>query len=191
MSGVTRADICVIACAEAWRGDGEIVASPIGTIPMLAVRLAASTFEPDLVYSDGDALALAEPIAVNARVIAATNQNLSKMVKEKKFREDLFYRLNVVPLEIPPLQFRRIEDRSAGGVGLARGRAIGILERGLVLTLILFGDYASVGFLMAAKALLRFKSIEDPERAEYLLIGTLASLSLAVLGAVGIRLLLV
>jgi hypothetical protein len=67
MSGdVTRADICVVACAEAWRGDGEIVASPIGTIPVLAVRLAASTFEPDLVYSDGDALALAEPIAVNA-----------------------------------------------------------------------------------------------------------------------------
>ncbi|MBV8692507.1 MAG: CoA-transferase [Actinobacteria bacterium] len=66
MSEATRADICVVACAEAWRGDGEIVASPIGTIPMIAVRLAASTFEPDLVYSDGDALALAEPIAVNA-----------------------------------------------------------------------------------------------------------------------------
>ena len=62
----TRADVCVVACAEAWRGEGEIVASPIGTIPMLAVRLAASTFEPDLVYSDGDALALAEPIPVNA-----------------------------------------------------------------------------------------------------------------------------
>ena len=66
MSDASRADICVVACAEAWRGDGEIVASPIGTIPMIAVRLAASTFEPDLVYSDGDALALAEPITVNA-----------------------------------------------------------------------------------------------------------------------------
>ena len=66
MSDVTRAEVCVVACAEAWRGDGEIVASPIGTIPVIAVRLAASTFEPDLVYSDGDALALAEPIAVNA-----------------------------------------------------------------------------------------------------------------------------
>ena len=60
------ADVCVVACAEAWRGDGEIVASPIGTIPMMGVRLAASTFEPDLVYTDGDALALAEPIPVNA-----------------------------------------------------------------------------------------------------------------------------
>jgi hypothetical protein len=48
VSDVTRAEICVVACAEAWRGDGEIVASPIGVIPMIAVRLAASTFEPDL-----------------------------------------------------------------------------------------------------------------------------------------------
>ena len=66
MSDVTRAEICVVACAEAWRGDGEIVASPIGTIPMIAVRLAASTFEPDLLYTDGDALLLAEPIPVGA-----------------------------------------------------------------------------------------------------------------------------
>jgi acyl CoA:acetate/3-ketoacid CoA transferase beta subunit len=66
MSDVTRAEICVVACAEAWRGDGEIVASPIGTIPMIAVRLAASTFEPDLLYTDGDSLLLAEPIAVGA-----------------------------------------------------------------------------------------------------------------------------
>lgn len=55
-----------MACAEVWRGDGEIVASPIGTIPMIAVRLAASTFEPDLLYTDGDALLLAEPIPVGA-----------------------------------------------------------------------------------------------------------------------------
>ena len=42
------ADVCVAACAEAWRGDGEILASPIGTIPSLGVRLAVRTFEPDL-----------------------------------------------------------------------------------------------------------------------------------------------
>ena len=66
MSDITRAEICVVACAEAWRGDGEIVASPIGTIPMIAVRLAASTFEPDLLYTDGDALLLAEPMPVGA-----------------------------------------------------------------------------------------------------------------------------
>lgn len=50
-----RADYCVIACAEAWRGDGEIVASPMGTMPTLGARLARATFEPDLLLSDGEA----------------------------------------------------------------------------------------------------------------------------------------
>ena len=62
----TRADVCVVACAEAFRGDGEILASPIGVVPTLGARLAALTFEPDLVYSDGDAAQLGAPISVNA-----------------------------------------------------------------------------------------------------------------------------
>jgi acyl CoA:acetate/3-ketoacid CoA transferase beta subunit len=64
VSAATLADVCVIACAEAFRGDGEILASPIGVIPTLGARLAANTFEPDLVYTDGDALALGAPIPV-------------------------------------------------------------------------------------------------------------------------------
>ncbi len=46
------------------------------------------------------------PIHTDARVIAATNQDLSQMVREKKFREDLFFRLNVVTIELPPLRDR-------------------------------------------------------------------------------------
>ncbi|RJS59353.1 hypothetical protein CJ483_04100 [Bacillus sp. PK3_68] len=48
-------------------------------------------------------------IPINIRVIAATNRNLLELVKQKKFREDLYYRLNVVPIEIPPLR-ERTED---------------------------------------------------------------------------------
>ena len=40
-------------------------------------------------------------INLNIRVIAATNKNLLKLVKEGKFREDLYYRLNVIPLKVP------------------------------------------------------------------------------------------
>jgi acyl CoA:acetate/3-ketoacid CoA transferase beta subunit len=50
-----RAEACVIACAEAFRGDGEILASPFGTIPLIAARLARHTFEPDLLLTDGEA----------------------------------------------------------------------------------------------------------------------------------------
>jgi len=62
--GPSRAEVCVVACAEAWRGDGELLASPIGTIPTIAVRLAAMTFEPDLLYTDGDAQLLGAPLPV-------------------------------------------------------------------------------------------------------------------------------
>ncbi|MEE2058999.1 CoA-transferase subunit beta [Rhodococcus artemisiae] len=55
MNTPTRADVCVVACAEAWRGDGEIVARPIGVVPSIAARLARATFAPDLLLSDGDA----------------------------------------------------------------------------------------------------------------------------------------
>jgi acyl CoA:acetate/3-ketoacid CoA transferase beta subunit len=55
MSDATRAEVCVVACAEAWRGDGEILASPMGLIPSLGARLARLTFAPDLLLTDGEA----------------------------------------------------------------------------------------------------------------------------------------
>ncbi len=64
MSDFTRADVCVIACAETFRGDGEIVANPIGTIPSIGGRLARATFEPDLVLTDGEALFVANDLPV-------------------------------------------------------------------------------------------------------------------------------
>jgi transcriptional regulator with GAF, ATPase, and Fis domain len=46
------------------------------------------------------------PIPTTARMLAATNQNLSELVNQKKFRQDLYFRLNVVPIELPPLRER-------------------------------------------------------------------------------------
>src|SRR5579863_2268525 len=66
MSDVTRAEVCVVACAEAWRGDGEVLASPFGTIPALGARLARATFSPDLVLTDGEAALMVGAPSVSA-----------------------------------------------------------------------------------------------------------------------------
>jgi DNA-binding NtrC family response regulator len=54
-----------------------------------------------------------QPIPVNIRLIAATNQDLKKRVAEGQYREDLFYRLNVFPIEVPPLRERKDKAPSA------------------------------------------------------------------------------
>ena len=51
----TRAEVCIVACAEAWRGDGAILASPTGLFPSLGARLARLTCAPDLLLTDGEA----------------------------------------------------------------------------------------------------------------------------------------
>jgi hypothetical protein len=93
-------------------------------------------------------------------------------------------------LELPSLQMRRDEDRTAGAIEVARGRAVGALERALTLTLVLLGEYTAVGWIIAAKSLARFKQLEDREFAEYFLVGTLSSFLLALLAGLGIRFLL-
>ncbi|MEW2527956.1 CoA-transferase [Streptomyces sp. NPDC047071] len=66
-TAVTRAEYCVIACAEAWRGDGEVLAAPMGTVPTLAARLAKLTFAPDLLLTDGEALLIGDVPALGER----------------------------------------------------------------------------------------------------------------------------
>src|SRR5262249_26099404 len=50
-----------------------------------------------------------KPVAVDVRIIAATNQDLRRRISEGLFREDLFYRLNVIPIEVPPLRDRKAD----------------------------------------------------------------------------------
>jgi acyl CoA:acetate/3-ketoacid CoA transferase beta subunit len=64
MSGYSRAEVCAVACADLFAEDGEILASPMGTMPMIGARLARLTSNPDLLISDGEALLLAETPAI-------------------------------------------------------------------------------------------------------------------------------
>jgi acyl CoA:acetate/3-ketoacid CoA transferase beta subunit len=64
---VSRAEFCAIACAEVFRGDGEVMASAFGTAPALGARLARLTFAPDLVLTDGDAALVDGAPALGAR----------------------------------------------------------------------------------------------------------------------------
>lgn len=66
MSDYTLAELCSVACADVFRGDGEVLVSPIGTVPMIGARLAQATFEPDLLLSDGEALLITNPMPVGA-----------------------------------------------------------------------------------------------------------------------------
>ncbi len=64
MTDASRAEVCVVAIAEAFRGDGEILANPIGNVPMIGGRLARAAFEPDLVMTDGEALLVGNVLPV-------------------------------------------------------------------------------------------------------------------------------
>jgi acyl CoA:acetate/3-ketoacid CoA transferase beta subunit len=75
-SHFTRADVCAIALAECFRDDGEILANPIGTLPMVGGRLARATFEPDLMMTDNEALLITNAQAYSwgdAKVIETYN----------------------------------------------------------------------------------------------------------------------
>ena len=64
MADVTRADVCAVACADLFAGDGEILVSPMGTIPTIGARLARLTSAPDILLSDGDNTAQLDPQAL-------------------------------------------------------------------------------------------------------------------------------
>jgi PAS domain S-box-containing protein len=82
---------------------GTLFLDEIGELPLnLQVKLLHVIQEKRLMKVGGG-----ESIDVNVRILAATNRNIQHLIKERKFREDLYYRLNVVPVVVPPLRHRK------------------------------------------------------------------------------------
>ena len=82
---------------------GTLFLDEIGTMPVaLQAKLLRALQEREV-----ERIGEARPIKIDVRVLAATNANLDEMVRQGTFREDLFYRLNVIPVQLPPLRERR------------------------------------------------------------------------------------
>jgi two-component system response regulator HydG len=82
---------------------GTLFLDEIGNLPPALQGKLLSAIQNREVYPVGSSL----PIPTDVRIISATNLPLQAMIEEKKFREDLFYRINAIQLEIPPLRERR------------------------------------------------------------------------------------
>ncbi|NCP77695.1 MAG: sigma-54-dependent Fis family transcriptional regulator [Desulfuromonadales bacterium] len=82
---------------------GTLFLDEIGDMPLeLQAKLLRVLQEKEITRTGGT-----QSLPVDVRIVAASNQNLMDMVRDKTFREDLFYRLNVVPIELPPLRERK------------------------------------------------------------------------------------
>ena len=82
---------------------GTLFLDEIGDMPLeTQTRLLRVLSNKEFYRVGGD-----KPIKVDVRIIAATHQNLNNLVSQKNFREDLFYRLNVIKIEVPPLRDRK------------------------------------------------------------------------------------
>ncbi len=84
---------------------GTIFLDEIGDLPLSLQAKLLRVLEDKEFYPLGSR----KTTRVDVRIISATNQNLDQLVKEKRFREDLFYRLNVMRLDLPPLKNRRAD----------------------------------------------------------------------------------
>ncbi|GAA0106101.1 sigma 54-interacting transcriptional regulator [Paraclostridium sordellii] len=83
--------------------NGTVFLDEIGDMPMyLQIKLLRVLQENQVMRVGGQSI-----IDIDVRVIAATNRDLPKMIKEEKFRSDLYYRINVLPIHIPPLRERK------------------------------------------------------------------------------------
>ncbi|WP_419662431.1 transcriptional regulator, sigma54-dependent [Desulfosarcina variabilis str. Montpellier] len=115
---------------------GSILLDEIGDIsPAMQVRLLRVLQEKRI-----EPLGAVHPVAVDVRVVAAANQDLETLVREKKFRKDLFYRIRVVELKLPDLQQRRMDipllvDHMVGKFNRLKNKDIAGVSQAVMLRL--------------------------------------------------------
>jgi two-component system response regulator HydG len=98
----TGADRSRVGRFEAAHG-GDIFLDEVGDLPWATQAKLLRVLQERVIERVGDQ----RPIPVDVRVITATNQDLPKLRAENRFRDDLFYRINVIPITLPPLRERR------------------------------------------------------------------------------------
>jgi two-component system, NtrC family, response regulator HydG len=86
---------------------GDIFLDEIGDVPLATQVKLLRVLEEKVIERVGDH----HPIAINVRIISATNRNLKQLVEKGNFRQDLFYRINVIPIHLPALR-ERVTDIS-------------------------------------------------------------------------------
>jgi PAS domain S-box-containing protein len=124
---------------EAANG-GTIFLDEVGDLPPdIQIALLRVLQEREIERVGGD-----KPVPVDVRVLAATHRNLEMLVREGKFRQDLFYRLNVVPLTVPPLRERVADIPMLAEYFIARfgkkvGKRFGSIEKGTTKVLQAYG----------------------------------------------------
>jgi transcriptional regulator with GAF, ATPase, and Fis domain len=97
-----QARSCRNKAGSSWRDRGTLFLDEIGDISLeLQPKLLRALQEREC-----ERLGSTKTIRVDVRLIAATHRDLHSMIRSNQFREDLFYRLNVFPIEIPPLRER-------------------------------------------------------------------------------------
>lgn len=100
----TGADSLKIGLLEA-AGGGTLFLDEIGNMPLtMQIKLLRAIQEQEVIRVGGN-----RPVPIDIRIVAATNSDLKKAINSNLFRQDLYYRLNVISIKIPPLRDRKID----------------------------------------------------------------------------------